>query len=213
MDGVLGAPSSWWPGPSHDQSPPRADRVSAAPGFPAPATDGPPPDAPGPWRRHVLFPLMNLLAQGLTPEKLALSLAVGLTFGLFPVVGATTLLSLAAGFALRLNHAAVQLVNYLAYPLQLPLILAFVRLGEALVSAPPMPFAPTTLVAQLRADPALFLERFGLTGLHGILGWSVVAPAILAAVYFATLPLLRRLDAALRQRGSRPLDRAVAETR
>jgi uncharacterized protein (DUF2062 family) len=211
MDGGPCSSSRRWPDSSHGQSSPHTDRVSGVPA-PLPETDAPPPGAPGAWKRHVLFPLMTFLAQGLTPEKLALSLAVGLTLGLFPIVGATTLLSLAAGFVLRLNHAAVQLVNYLAYPLQLPLILAFVRLGETLVSAPPMPFSPATLVAELRADPAGFLERFGLTGLHGILGWSVVAPAILAVVYLATLPLLRRLDAALRQRGDRPPGQAVAPT-
>lgn len=146
---------------------------------------------------RILSPLKDLLAQGLTPERLALSLAVGLVCGLFPIIGATTLLSVGAGFALRLNHPAVQLVNYLVYPLQVPLILAFVRLGEILARAPAMPFSPLLLVARFREDPVRFLEQFGLTGLHGILGWSVVAPAILAVGFFGTLPLLRRLHAAL----------------
>jgi uncharacterized protein (DUF2062 family) len=151
------------------------------------------------WRARLVSSIRNLLAQGLTPEKLALSLAVGLVCGLFPIIGATTLLSIAAGFALRLNHPAVQLVNYLVYPLQVPLILAFVRLGETLVSAPPMPFSPLLLLARFREDPVRFLEQFGLTGLHGILGWSVAAPLILAAGFFGTLPVLRRLHAARRR--------------
>ena len=88
------------------------------------------------WRRRVVDPLVDLLAQGLTPERLALSLAAGLVLGLFPIVGVTTLLCVAAGFAFRLNHLALQLANHLAYPLQLPLVLAFVRLGERLVGAP-----------------------------------------------------------------------------
>jgi uncharacterized protein (DUF2062 family) len=72
-------------------------------------SDGGPEAAPrrGSWRRRVLDPLVDLLAQGLTPERLALSLAVGLVLGLFPVVGLTTLLCLAAGFAFRLNHVAL----------------------------------------------------------------------------------------------------------
>lgn len=159
----------------------------------------------------MVSPLKNLMAQGTSPEKLALSLAVGLTCGLFPIIGATTLLSVAGGFALRLNHPAVQLVNYLVYPLQVPLIIAFVRLGEALVSAPAMPFSPLLLVARFREDPVRFLELFGLTGLHGILGWSVVAPAILAAGFFGTLPLLRRLGAALHERrAAAPLAASLA---
>ena len=54
---------------------------------------------PGFWRRRLGDPLVSLLAQGLTPERLALSLAAGLVLGLFPIVGATTLLCLAAGCA------------------------------------------------------------------------------------------------------------------
>jgi uncharacterized protein (DUF2062 family) len=44
------------------------------------------------WRRRVLDPVVFLLAQGLAPDALALSLAVGLVLGLFPIIGATTAL-------------------------------------------------------------------------------------------------------------------------
>jgi uncharacterized protein (DUF2062 family) len=151
------------------------------------------------WRRRVLDPVVSLLVQGLSPETLALSLAVGLVCGLFPIIGATTALCVLAGSAFRLNHVAVQLANYLVYPLQLPLILAFVRLGEGLLRAPRVTFDPVTLVRHFQRDPAGFLREFGLTGVHGILGWSLVAPAVLLVLYLALRPPLRRLDA-LRKR-------------
>ncbi len=149
---------------------------------------------PGFWRRRIRDPLVSLLAQGLTPERLALSLALGLALGLFPIIGATTLLCVAAGFAFRLNHVALQLANHLAYPLQLLLIPAFVRLGERVVGARPVPFDPHALVRHFERDAAGFLREFGLTGLHGILGWSVVAPLLLLASFLALRPLLGRLD-------------------
>jgi uncharacterized protein (DUF2062 family) len=167
--------------------------------------EGPPVEAPrGFWRRRVGDPLVFLLAQGMTPEKLALGLAAGLVFGLFPIVGATTVLCLAAGFAFRLNHVALQLANHLAFPLQLPLIPAFVRLGERLVGAPRVSFDPLTLAHHFQRDAAGFLREFGLTGLHGILGWSLVAPSLLAAAFFVLRPVLRRLDAELRRAGRLP---------
>jgi len=151
---------------------------------------------PGFWRRRVGDPLVSLLAQGLSPERLALSLAAGFALGLFPILGATTVLCVAAGFVFRMNHVALQLANHLAYPLQLPLILAFVRLGERLVGAPPVPFHPVTLVHHFQRDPAGFLREFGLTGLHGILGWSLVAPVLLAAGFFVLRAGLRRVGRA-----------------
>jgi uncharacterized protein (DUF2062 family) len=151
------------------------------------------------WRRRVRDPIVSLLGQGLTPETLALSFAAGLVLGVFPIIGATTILCLLAGAVFRLNHVALQLANHLAYPLQIPLILAFVRLGEGLLRAPRVTFDPIALVRHVQRDPVGFLREFGVTGLHGILGWSLVAPAALLALYLALRPPLRRLDA-LRKR-------------
>lgn len=143
-------------------------------------------------RRRLLDPVLLLLKQGLTPERLAWSLALGATLGLFPVMGATSILCLGAGLALRLSHPALQLANYAVYPLQAALILGFVRLGERFVGAPPMPFSVERLVVLFREDPAGFLQRFGVTGLHGMLGWLAIAPFVAGALYLALLPLLRR---------------------
>jgi hypothetical protein len=82
----------------------------------------------------------------------------------------------------------VRLANYLAYPLQLPLILAFVRLGEDLVRAPHVTFDPRVLVRHFQEDAQGFLREFALTGLHGVLGWSLVAPPLLVG-----LVLLKRI--------------------
>lgn len=142
-------------------------------------------------RRRLVDPVLHLLKQGLTPEKLALSLALGATLGLFPLLGATTVLCLAAGFALRLSHPALQLANYAVYPLQLPLVLAFVRLGERLAGAAPMPFSVERLLVAFRADPVAFFERFGWTGLHGILGWLILAPLVGGVLYLGLVPVLR----------------------
>lgn len=150
-------------------------------------------------RERIIERLSALLKQGTSPESLALSLAVGACLGLFPIVGATTFLCLLVGAAFRLNHAVLQIANYTVAALQLVLILAFVRLGEWLTGAPNMPLNPLKLVSLFRADPSGFLARFGLTGLHGILGWSVVAPFLGGLIYAVLLPLLRGLARGLRR--------------
>ncbi len=146
-------------------------------------------------RRHLVGPFLALLKQGITPEKVALSIALGVVCGLFPIMGATTLLCVAAASAMRLNQVAIQVVNYLMSPLQVGGILLFVRLGEWLVGAEPVPFSPAELARSFRAHPGAFFSRFGWTGVHGILGWSVVAPFVALALYAAVIPLLRRAAA------------------
>jgi len=153
-------------------------------------------------RRFVVGPVLTLLEQGLTPEKLALSLALGVMCGLFPVLGATTLLCVAFGVGLRLSHAALQLANYLVYPVQVALILLFVRLGERTVQAPPIHFSLPTIFALARENPGLFLERFGLTALHAMLGWGIAAPFIGVGLYFVLLPVLRTAAVRLRPPGA-----------
>jgi uncharacterized protein (DUF2062 family) len=134
-----------------------------------------------------------VLKQGATPQRLALSVAVGVGVGLFPIFGTTTVMCVGVCLLLRLNQPASQLANHAMYPVQIPLILVFVRLGERLTGAPPVPFNPARLLVELRAEPALFMKRFGITALHGILGWAVVAPLVVAAIYLVLYPILKAM--------------------
>src|SRR5262249_2671304 len=81
-------------------------------------------------------PSLNLLRQGFTPEKIALTIAVGLVLGVTPILGSATLLCTLAAGLLRLNLGAIQLVNGIVYPLQLALVIPFLRIGAWLFGAP-----------------------------------------------------------------------------
>jgi len=74
--------------------------------------------------------------QGLPVDSIAIILAVGLVLGTFPVYGCPTVLCLLAALVLRLNAAALQLVNQLSSPLQLALLIPFARLGERVLRSP-----------------------------------------------------------------------------
>jgi hypothetical protein len=61
-----------------------------------------------------------------------------------------------------------------------------------------MPLSITQLLTEFRADPAQFFRRFGWTGVHAFTAWALTTPLLMAAIYFAARPALRRL-AALRR--------------
>src|SRR5262250_3415773 len=86
--------------------------------------------------RKLVLPIIDLLRQGITPEKIAQSLAFGIVLGVFPVLGSTTILCALAAIIFRLNLPAIQLVNYFVYPLQLALLIPFIRFGEILFRSP-----------------------------------------------------------------------------
>ena len=141
----------------------------------------------------VIEPILAQIKQGVTPRKLALSIAFGVALGIFPVIGVSILLCLLIGIPLKLNQPALQAVNLLMYPFQIPLVLVFVRLGEFLFQAPPLLFSVTELRQVFMANPAEFLRRFGMAGLHGIAGWLAVAPLLTAGVYCLVLPILKKI--------------------
>ncbi len=144
------------------------------------------------FRRKVADPIFALLKQGITPEKIALSIAVGVALGVFPVLGSTTALCAAAAIALRLNLPAIQLVNWLVYPLQILLLMPFIRLGEAIYRAPRLPLNTTQLLELVRAGAWAATKQLWRSGIHAITAWTLVAPLTAMLLYAILAPLLRK---------------------
>jgi uncharacterized protein (DUF2062 family) len=151
------------------------------------------------WRERVLGLIIAQLTQGVTPQKIALTIALGFNLGIFPIMGSTTVLCAIVGVCLKLNQPVIQLVNWLVYPLQLATILIFVRIGEWIMRAPPVPFSIPELLRKFEASPRKFLQEFGMTGVHGIVAWAIIAPFVAALIYFILLPPLKKLAQAIKQ--------------
>ena len=134
-------------------------------------------------QRRLVRPTLELLRQGVTPEKIALSVALGLTLGIFPVLGATTALCAIAALALGLNLPAIQMVNYFVYPLQIALLLPFFRLGEALFHAPHLPLSLFEIRAVVRADAWGAIRMLWASTWHAVAGWCLVAPLFALVTY------------------------------
>lgn len=137
------------------------------------------------------------LRQGISPRRLALTLALGFAVGCIPVVGIPTVLCAALALALRLNLPAIQAANYAAMPLQLALIVPFVRLGGWLISEKPAraPVASIDSHALLHL-PLLHLAAWlgGLAG-QALLAWLLVAIPAVAVMTLALTRVLRRIPA------------------
>jgi uncharacterized protein (DUF2062 family) len=132
-------------------------------------------------------------SQGISPRRLALTLALGFAVGCIPVVGIPTVLCALLALALRLNLPAIQMANYVAMPLQLALIVPFVRLGRWLVPTHNGPaFDPRALLHL----PVLHLATWmgGLAG-QALLAWLLVAVPAVALMTFALTRMLRRIPA------------------
>ena len=147
-------------------------------------------------RRRVTAPILQLLRQGITPEKIALSIALGVTLGIAPMLGTTSLLCFLAALALRLNQPAIQLVNYLVYPLQLALLVPFLKLGERVFGAQASGLSLSQITGMVRAHPWNAINTLWIATVHALVVWLILS-AVMAGILYSVLAVV------LRQAGAR----------
>ncbi|WOL18760.1 hypothetical protein Cni_G27557 [Canna indica] len=95
-----------------------------------------------PWlNRKIVDPFLQIISKGAEPKQLAFSTALGVTLGLFPICGVTVFLC-GLAIALLRHHchaASVMLANFVATPIELSLVIPFLRLGELLTGGSHLP--------------------------------------------------------------------------
>ncbi|KAL3638600.1 hypothetical protein CASFOL_016507 [Castilleja foliolosa] len=143
-------------------------------------------------RTKVVDPLVQILRRGTEPKQLAFSASLGITLGLFPICGVTVFL---CGIAIAVlgshSHApTVMLANFIATPIELSLIIPFLRFGEFITGGPHFPLSSDALkkVFTGQASKEVLHSIF-----HALLGWAVAAPFILGGLYVLSLPCFKIL--------------------
>ena len=131
------------------------------------------------------------LRQGISPRRLALTLALGFVIGCIPVIGIPTALCLMVALGLRLNVPAIQAANYAAMPLQVALIFPFLRLGGWMFSSnATQALNPGTLA---HTSPMKLIWASGSLAGEALGAWLVTAvPAVVVMTAVLTV-LLRRV--------------------
>jgi len=129
----------------------------------------------------------------MTPERLALCVGFGIAFGLVPALGTTTLLCTLAAFLFRLNLPAILLVNYFVYPLQLALLIPFIRAGEWLFGAESLNLSLESIQRMMKADFWKTVISLWSATMRAVIVWLLIAPVVVALVYLVMTPLLKKL--------------------
>ncbi|KAG6659142.1 hypothetical protein CIPAW_03G012600 [Carya illinoinensis] len=146
-----------------------------------------------PWfHNKVIDPLLQILRRGAEPKQLAFSTALGITMGVFPICGVTVFL---CGMAIallgsRCHAPSVMLANFIATPIELSLVVPFLRFGEILSGGPQFPLTADALKKVLTGQASWEVL---LSVAHALLGWLVAAPFILATLYVILLPCFKLL--------------------
>ncbi|MDB4890036.1 MAG: hypothetical protein JWL61_1891 [Gemmatimonadetes bacterium] len=132
------------------------------------------------------------LSKGLSPDKLAFTIAIGFVIGVFPILGTTTALCVVVAVALRLNHPVIQAANYLASPIFVVLLVPFLRLGAWLSNDAALPLDYAALKAVFARGWFAAIAQLWSLLFHGVVAWLLVAPVLVGVLYFCLRPLTRR---------------------
>jgi uncharacterized protein (DUF2062 family) len=143
------------------------------------------------FRQKVLLPIGAALRQGATPHELALAIAAGAVLGVFPLLGTTTLLCAGAAWAFRLNLVAIQVANYVVYPVQLACVALFFRWGAQLFGLPGVGIAPGELAALFGQGFFRAIGSLGLALGYAIATWALAALPLFGLIYWLARRLLR----------------------
>ena len=140
------------------------------------------------------------LLEGISPQRLALTLALGFVLGCIPLVGLPTGLCFLLAVAFRLNLPAIQAANYAAMPFQLALIVPFVKLGAKVTPAAMHPALDLMTLARspfqlLSHSSSQVVEQVGMMAGQALVGWLLLAVPFVALLTIALTTLLRRVPA------------------
>jgi len=150
----------------------------------------------------MVTPILDLLRQGITPEKIALSVALGITLGVTPVIGSTTILCFLVAAVFGLNLPAIQLVNCVVYPLQFALLIPFIRMGAWIFAEQPAKISVAQIVNLIRADVWSAIATLWTATMHALVAWLVLGSLASLLIYLLLAPALRRLNSAVRAEAS-----------
>jgi uncharacterized protein (DUF2062 family) len=132
--------------------------------------------------------------QGLSPERLAMCIALGVVLSIFPVLGATTLMCAVTATVFRLNLPLMQMVNFAAYPLQIILLIPFYSAASYLSDGHLPIEAVSQVIASLEGDVWEGVLRLWHLTLYAVFVWLLVSPMFVLILYRLLLPVVTKIQ-------------------
>jgi uncharacterized protein (DUF2062 family) len=155
------------------------------------------------FRCHVLRPLLRALRGGVTPRRLAWSLAFGMVVGINPSVGLTTVLVVLVAWVFGLSKAASLIGSHVVAPLHLLLFIPFIDLGVHLFHTRKLPMDRRQL-EHLSHHPLQLVREIWQWEWHALIIWGLIAgiamPVLALYLRRALVVMLRRNRTLLRSR-------------
>lgn len=142
--------------------------------------------------KKLFHPFKALLNEGITPHKLALCLVFGTAFGIIPVIGVTTALCIIIAFILKLNKPAIILINFFVYPLQLLLLIPFIKIGEWLFDLGQSQLTISSVINIFKNEWFNAFSEIGSYILSGTIAWLIIMLPVSFIIYYVSKPVFEK---------------------
>ena len=135
-----------------------------------------------------------LFKQGLTPIELTQSILVAALFSIIPILGVTTILLTAFSLKRKLNLPIMIAISYLAWPLQILMIIPFINIGEYFFSVPQSHHSVEEIIASFKDSFFGTLSQLSFELLCGFGGWLLTAVPFFTFVYLVSNFLISKFS-------------------
>jgi uncharacterized protein (DUF2062 family) len=142
--------------------------------------------------RKLIHPVLRMLRQGASPQRLAWSVAAGVVIGINPLFGTSTVATLAVVQLLKLNHSASQIGVHSTYPIQIALFLPFIHAGSVLFKTDPLPLERREFMALMHEHPMQLIRSLWMWEWHALVVWLCAAVVLLPALAVLLSRVLER---------------------
>lgn len=133
----------------------------------------------------------SLFQQGLTPKQLSLSIIVSTLLSVIPILGVSTFLITVASLKSKLNLPIMIALSYLMWPVQILLILPFIKAGEFIFSIPPSHHTVDEIISSFQNGFFSTLGKLSFELLCGFAAWVLIAVPIAFVTYGISLFILK----------------------
>ncbi|QBN19034.1 DUF2062 domain-containing protein [Flavobacterium nackdongense] len=133
-----------------------------------------------------------LLKQGLTPKELSQSIIVSGLLSIIPILGVSTFMITTVGLKRKLNLPLMISLSYLMWPVQIFLIIPFIRVGEFIFSVPRNHHTIEEIISSFQSSFFQTLSQLSFELLCGLGGWLLTAVPVAIGIYWVSLLFLKR---------------------
>jgi uncharacterized protein (DUF2062 family) len=132
-----------------------------------------------------------LLKQGLTPKELSQSIIVSGLISTIPILGVSTFMITTVSLKRKLNFPVMISLSYLMWPIQIFLIIPFIRVGEFIFSVPRNHHTVEEIISSFQNSFFQTLSQLSFELLCGLGGWLLTAVPVAIGVYWVSLLFLK----------------------